>query len=769
MIKTFKEIDKTKLSTTAFSEYINFKEENPDCIILFQIGDFFETICEDAVLFSEVTGVTLGKRKIKDLGEVIQAGIPKASINNYIKKLLSNNIKICLCTQQKNENGEIYRKIERKYTQGTIIENEFLDSYENNFILTIIKNNNDFDIAYADVSTGQFYKTSADYSKIISEIEKIEPSEILIFKNNIEDFKEIIQKYNFTYLSKDYRDLSAENIILKYCEKTQKNYIVELDEIIEYQISKYLIMDEITRRNLELRRTKYNLKKKGSLFWFLNYTKTPMGARLLKKYIDEPLLNTDLIKKRQNAIEELVLNYDKLTNLEKLLENFSDLSRICAKISNSTINPKDLFQITDSIFCLREINKLCKTFNSPLIKLNGENLAKSQNFANKIKSALYDEQADELKQNRIIKENYNTNLDYLRKKLEDINKDIEKYETNEKNKLKIEKLKISSSKLLGYYIEIPISSQKFIDDSYIKKQSLSNCIRYTTKELATFEQEKNNLLYKINQFEDELYKEIKQFASKFTSTIRQLSQEISNIDVLYSLAKCAIENNLKKPEFNNSGLFLKEAFHPSLISTTKNITKNDLDLTNEEIIILTGANMSGKSTYLKLTAINCLLAQIGSFVPSETANLAIIDKIFFRQNSCDDITNSNSSFMIEMKDLKYIIENATKNSLILLDEPAKSTNAKEGGAIARAFCEYEVNHIKAKTIVATHNQELTKLENFYPLNSKNYVIGNTDIKEGITDRKIRRGTAKESSALNTAILANLPDEIILNARKIINS
>ena len=216
MIKTFKEIDKTKLSTTAFSEYINFKEENPDCIILFQIGDFFETICEDAVLFAEITGVTLGKRKIKDLGEVIQAGIPKASINNYIKKLLSNNIKICLCTQQKNENGEIYRKIERKYTQGTIIENEFLDSYENNFILTIIKNNNDFDIAYADVSTGQFYKTTANKSEIFLEIEKIEPNEILILQKEKEIFKELLQKYNSTILDENFERYSAKDIILEY-------------------------------------------------------------------------------------------------------------------------------------------------------------------------------------------------------------------------------------------------------------------------------------------------------------------------------------------------------------------------------------------------------------------------------------------------------------------------------------------------------------------------------------------------------------------------
>ncbi len=769
MITNLKDIDKTKISTNAFIEYIKFKEENPDCLILFQIGDFFETICEDALLFSQTTGVNLGKRKIKNLGEVIQAGIPKANVNSYIKKLLNNNIKICLCTQHRNENNEIYRIIERKYTQGTIIENEFLDSYENNFILSIIKSDYSFHIAYADVSTGQFYKTTANKDEAILEIEKIEPSEILILNKDKDCFSEITQKYNFTYLSDDFYLLSAEKIILEYCKKTQKNYLVELDEITEYQINKYLLMDEITRRNLELKRTKYNFKKKGSLLWFLNYTKTPMGTRLLKKYIDEPLLNIELIENRQNAIDELILNKDKFINLEKLLENFSDLSRICAKISNSTINPKDLFQIVENVYCLNEINKISKTLNSPLLKLNKESLSKAIDLANKIKSALSENSSTEIKQGGIINPNYNSNLDYLREKQAKINKDLEKYETNEKNKLKINKLKISYSKLLGYYIEIPISAQAFLDDSYIKKQTLSNCARYTTIELTKLEQEKNNLSYKINEFEYELYTEIKKIASSFVETIRQLSSEISRIDVYYSLAKCAIENNLKRPKFNQKSLTVKETYHPSLIQTNANIVKNDINLENKEMIILTGANMSGKSTYLKTTAINCLLAQMGSFIPCENANLTIIDKIFFRQNSSDDIMNSNSSFMVEMNDLKFIIDYATKNSLILLDEPAKSTNAKEGGAIARAFCEYEIEKIKAKSIIATHNLELTKLENLYPSQVKNYVIGNIDIENGTIDRKIKRGIVKTSLALNTAILANLPDEIILKAKEIINS
>ena len=312
MIVNFNGLGKIKNSNNPFSEYIKFKEQNPDCIILFQIGDFFETICEDAVLFSEITGVNIGKRNIKDIGEVIQAGIPKSSVDNYIKKLLSNNIKVCLCIQLKDENGNIYRKIIRKYTQGTIIENEFLDSYENNFILAFNKIDSLFDVSYADVSTGQFYKTILSENDLVLEIEKTEPSEILIFEENKSYIKDILAKYNITYLNDDYKNLSSEKMVLEYCKNTQKDFLVELDDVIEYKINKYLMLDEITRRNLELKRTKYNFKKKGSLFSFLNYTKTPMGRRLLKKYLDEPLLDVDLILKRQNAIEELLKDVNKL-------------------------------------------------------------------------------------------------------------------------------------------------------------------------------------------------------------------------------------------------------------------------------------------------------------------------------------------------------------------------------------------------------------------------------------------------------------------------
>ena len=321
---------------------------------------------------------------------------------------------------------------------------------------------------------------------------------------------------------------------------------------------------------------------------------------------------------------------------------------------------------------------------------------------------------------------------------------------------------------MGYYIEIPYVKRHCVPNDYLRKQELSNCVRYTTQKLKTLEEQAYNLRYKINQLEYELYCEIRKLASKFTDTIRNLAKDIARIDVLVSYSRCAKINNLTKPKFNSTSIQIKDGFHPSLIKLKNDIVVNDTALDDGAMIVLTGANMSGKSTYLKYNAIICLLSQIGSYIPASNANLPIVDKIFIRQGSTDDIINNNSSFMVEMTDLKFIIDNATNSSFILLDEPAKSTNAKEGGAIARAFCEYLLSYFEAKIIIATHNTELTKLEENYPNRVHNYVIGNAnEAPSSINDRKVKRGVISTSLAINTAILANLPREIIENAKQYI--
>lgn len=759
--------DRKNLNIDYLKNYFEIKDEFNDYVVMFQLGSFFETYFEDAKILSKLSGMTLTSRSFsKSLEEIALCGFPISNQITYLKLLLDNNFKVCVCEEYKDENGTIKRKVKRAYTKGTIIENEFLETTENNYIAVVYFANNEANFAYADVSTGQFYKTKGSIEEIKLEIEKIEPNEILIIENQKNIFQELTKKYNVTILENSYKSKKIEEIIEKYCLYTQKNYCAKLNEIIEYNINHYLIMDEATRKNLELTRTKMFSKKKGSLLWFLNYTKTPMGTRLLKRYLSEPLLNIEKIKERQNAVEQLINNKNLLEKIEKTLEDFCDLSRICAKISNSTILPRDLYRISQNSSSLLELDKLSKQFNSNHLTINSQKLNFTLDLTSEIKEAIKEDASDEITKGGIIKDGYSANLDYLKDKLEKFEKKLQQYENKERKKLDINNLKISSSRIIGYYIEIPNSKLQKIPSNYLKKQTLQNCSRFATQELAVLEQEIFNLKYKINELEHKLYCDLRNQAKDFVETIRELALEIAKIDIIASFAKCAVVNNFVKPNFNNEEMKIINGYHPSLIKLRNEIVKNDTNIKNGSMIILMGANMSGKSTYLKYNAIICLLAQIGSYIPADFANLVLIDKLFLRQGSTDDIINNNSSFMVEMNDLKFILDNITNSSFILLDEPAKSTNAKEGGAIAKAFCEYLINHFKVKTIIATHNFELTKLEEEYPNIAYNYVIGDSDNEiYAIKNRKIRRGITKSSLAINTAILANLPKEIIENAKK----
>ncbi|MBQ7286659.1 MAG: DNA mismatch repair protein MutS [Candidatus Gastranaerophilales bacterium] len=761
MLHFKKDVDISKITSNTLKEYFSFKEQTLDCITFFQIGTFYETFFEDAKILSDITGVTLSSRNFSGVGEVLQAGIPITSISSYIKLLLGKDYKICLCQENKNDETIKTRKLTRIFTKGTIVENELLDIDENNYILALYQDKNKINLAYADVSTGQFYKTSGNLEEIKLELEKIEPNELLILEKQNDIFKDISSKYNTTYLNNQTKKINAENLIINYCKCMQQDFCTKLDKLKEYNIKNYLTMDNVTRRNLELTRTRRYLKRKGSLLWFLNDTKTAMGARLLKKYLNEPLLNIDEILNRQNAVEELVKNKDILSELQKTMEKFSDLSRICSKISNSTILPKDLLQIAKNSDIIKNLYEICSKLNSNLLKLNKEELDETIEFANEVKTAIKKEPSNELKSGDIINSGYHANLDYLKNSLNSCLKEITAFETKEKNRLEINNLKILSSRILGYYIEIPTSKTQKVPNDYLRKQALANCSRYTTEKLQNIEQEIFKLQYQINELEYELYCQLRLQALKFVDTIRELAKQIARIDVLASFAGCAIVNNLSKPIFNNEKIYIKNGFHPSLLKLKNEITRNDTELSNGTMIVLTGANMSGKSTFLKYNAIILLLAQIGSFIPAQSANLTIVDKIFMRQGSTDDIINNNSSFMVEMNDLKYILDNITDSSIVFLDEPAKSTNAKEGGAISRAFCEYLLLNHNAKVIVTTHNEELTKIEKQYPSRAFNYVIGNSETSElVINDRKIRKGVINSSLAINTAKLANLPKELI---------
>jgi len=539
-----------------------------------------------------------------------------------------------------------------------------------------------------------------------------------------------------------------------------------MDKLTEYKINSYLIMDEVTRHCLELTKTRNRMKTKGSVYWFLNYTKTPMGTRLLKKYLSEPLLDEEIISNRLNAVEELISNTQNLEKCEQILDDFCDLSRMCAKLSNTTIYPKDLYLIVKDSVRLKNINKIIKQFKSKLLKMDEEKLNEVIEIAEKINLAINENSSNDIKNGSIINDGYDSNLDYLRLELKKMFCEMSNFELKQQKITGIKNLKIKHSKIIGYYIEISNSKQHNIPKEYYKKQTLTNCIRYSCDELKNIEIKINNLKYRINELEYALYCEIRKSASKYTQTIRLLAKDIANIDVLISYSRCAINNNFVKPKFNKTKINIKNGFHPSLMKLNNEIIKNDTNLDFNTMMILTGANMSGKSTFLKYNALISLLSQIGSYVPATSADVSVLNRIFLRQGSTDDIINNNSSFMVEMNDLKYILDNITDSSLVLLDEPAKSTNAREGGAIARAFCEYLLEKSNAKVILVTHNYELTKLENDFPTRALNYVIGDEPkVEANEINRKIKRGKINGSYALATAKLAGLPKTVLEKAKK----
>ena len=766
MLTEISQTDSLEIQSDILKEYLNFKNENQDYIVMFQIGAFFETFFEDAKIFSEVTGAQYTSRTFKSKIVVAESGVNKKSLNVFLKKLLSEDFKICVCSEFVDEYGKHFREVTRKYTPGTILEDEFLESSENNYLMAIKFSNDKYEIAYADVSTGQLYKTKTNVREFSEEINKISPKEIIISKNQEKLFKNIFSKYNFTLLDNKYFLENIEFAIDEYCKLTQKKYKTKLDKIIEYTPDSRMMLDEVTRKNLELTRTNYLSKKRGSLLWFLNYTKTPMGIRLLKQFLSAPLLSDFEISKRLDAVSELVQNEKLLDKIQAILSQFCDLSRLCSKISNTTILPKDLVNLSRNTVLLKELFEITKKFNSELFKINSEKMEKVLKLINTIDKAIKKDCSNEVTSGGIINDGYSAELDYLRNELNEYEKQLNDYANSQKRKLKIESFRFCYLSSIGYYFEIPSNYAINMPFSFYKKNSTNKFTRYTSDKLNEFQENINSKKYEITKLEYDIYKQVRVLACDFVQTIRFLANDIALIDVLAAYAKSAVINHLVKPEISGSDVIVKDGYHPSLIKLNNEIVKNDTDLKQGHMFVLTGANMAGKSTYLKQNAIICILAQIGSFVPAGSAKLPIVDKIFFRQNSTDDIINNNSSFMVEMNDLKYILDNATNSSLILLDEPAKSTNAKESGAIARAYCKYLLDKYSIKIIVATHNFELTKLEKDYPQRVTNYVIGSENLDNGL-NRKIKKGVIDIDYALDTAILADLPQEILSYAKDLI--
>lgn len=812
-IKT-KDVDIEKL-TPVMQQYLENKRQNPDAVLLYRLGDFYETFFEDAVLLSKELELTLTGRDAGAVyGRVPLAGIPVKAVSGYLERLVNKNIKVAICDQledPKFAKGLVKRGVTRVITAGTLTESDFLKQNSNNYICAMFKDEKSdiYGFAYADISTGEFKTTQAPLNLITAELARIMPAEIIapsvaqkvmpfqIVPDEKIDLPERIQKlYNCSKIPASVFDTQfAENnlkaifqtkslesfgfskyklgfraagALLAYVWETLKNNIPKFERIETYELSEYMIMDGSTRRNLELVETLREKNKYGSLLWAVDKTKTNMGARLLKNWICQPLKDVKSIMDRQNAISEFV---DK-TNLRKavieLLEKMYDIQRLSTRISNSSASPRDFLSLKESLFALPELLECTNNLeNNPLQKIN-DYIEEIKDFTNLIDRTLLENPPMVIKEGGIIKSGVNGELDYFRDLLTGGENWLKEFEESEREKTGIKNLRVNYNKVFGYFIEVTNANLSMVPSEYIRKQTLTNGERFITEELKKHEDDVLSAKFKSTELEYKLFCDFREYSKEFVTRIREIAECIATTDVLSSLAEVAVENNYCKPEIDESDDFIvKNGRHPVLekILPLGEYVANDLDLKSNtmdatQFMILTGPNMAGKSTYMRQNALIALLAQIGSWVPADYVKLGVVDKIFTRVGASDDLTLGQSTFMVEMIETSFILNSATDKSFILLDEIGRGTSTYDGVAIAWSVAEFITNKIKARTIFATHYHELNVMTKTYP-QIKNYRITIAEENGEIEFlRKIVQGGASKSYGIQVAKMAGLPSSVI---------
>ena len=790
-------MDRSKL-TPMMRQYFEVKDRYKDCIMFFRLGDFYEMFFEDAIVASKTLEIALTGRECGMSERAPMCGIPFHSSQNYISKLVENGYKVAICEQVEDVNaskGIVKRDVVRVITPGTVLEGSLLENKKNNYLLAMYTENNKIGLAYTDISTGEVNATYLDESKLIEELAKIHPTEIICNDSNTidkirnlaslshiyinEDFDEkyldnnILNKYfNEEYLSNlklDNEGLIKQGlcIILNYIYNTQKQVTSNINNINIYNSNEYMVLDMFTRNNLELTSTIRGNGKKGSLLHVLDKTSTAMGGRLLRKYVEEPLVNKSTIEKRLNVIEEIKDDFMLREDLIDILKNVYDIERICGKIAFEKVTPKEMIHLKNSIEKLPILKNTINSSNANILKEYISNMDDLSDIYSLIDQAILEEPSITIKDGNIIKSEFNDELHSLR----DISKNgafmIKEIENREKEKTGVKSLKVGFNKVFGYYIEITKANLATanVDDSYIRKQTLSNAERFITSELKEIEDKILNAEDKIKNLEYEIFVNIRDNIYKNIDRIQSVAKIIANIDVFVSLATVAYVNNYVKPIINEDNkLDIKDGRHPVVESIVgeENFVPNDTYLNSSENIIniITGPNMAGKSTYMRQTAIIALMAHIGSFVPASYANIPILDRIFTRVGASDDLAQGQSTFMVEMTEVSQILKNSTDKSLVILDEIGRGTSTYDGISLAWSIVEYIQKHIKCKTLFATHYHELVELENEFK-DVKNYSVAVRENSDGIVFlRKIIEGGADKSYGIYVAELAKLPNEVI---------
>lgn len=792
--------------TPMMKQYFEIKDRYKDCILFFRLGDFYEMFFDDAKTASRELELVLTGRDCGLEERAPMCGIPFHASSGYISRLVAKGYKVAICEQVEDPSaakGIVKRDVIKVITPGTYVDGNN-ENNSNIYLMAVYEENGVIGLALTDISTGEFKTTSFNslQTTLLDEINKVSPKEIivdintsesllheislncdaLLTKKDLSDFRvkeeDLISQFSEVEIS----DLSKESkiscmVLLKYIYETQKMSLLNINYLEKYDIVNYMTIDGSSRRNLELTENIREKSKRGSLLWVMDKTSTSMGGRILRKWIDEPLISKTEIDKRLEGVEELYSSIGLNEDIRIALRDIYDIERIVGKIANGNVNGKDMVSLRTSLTKLPAIKDLLSTCKSPLLKDYFNSLDTLDDIKNLLLNSILDDPAIGVKEGNIIKDGYSEEVDELRKAKLHGKEWIAALENSEREVTGIKSLKVGYNKVFGYYIEIRKANYDSIPEGrYIRKQTLANAERYITQELKEMEEKILGAEEKLINLEYNLFLEIRNLVSKEISRLKNSARIVGNLDCISTLALIALENDYVRPNINEDGIIeIIEGRHPVVekVIGRGEFVSNDtlLNKKDNRLLLITGPNMAGKSTYMRQVALITLMAQLGSFVPAKTANISVCDRIFTRIGASDDLAGGKSTFMVEMWEVSNILKNATSKSLVLLDEVGRGTSTYDGLSIAWSVIEHISNNenLKCNTLFATHYHELTKLEGEIE-GVKNYSVAVKEVDDNIIFlRKIVKGGADQSYGIEVAKLAGLPKEVINRAKDILDN
>ncbi|KRM19126.1 hypothetical protein FC40_GL000916 [Ligilactobacillus hayakitensis DSM 18933 = JCM 14209] len=785
---------KTK-NTPMMEQYLKIKAQYPDAFLFYRLGDFYEMFYDDAVKGSQILELTLTQRNKNAVDPIPMCGVPHHAAQNYIDILVDKGYKVAVCEQvedPKQAKGMVKREVVQLITPGTILDTGVNDAKENNYLTAVYQSENNYGFAYVDLSTGEIRVTSmSDMAAIMNELMALRTKEVVVNPDFSEENQLMIKKLKIlvsvqteikqsseaNYVSQGI-DLELEKKVLgyliTYLKETQKRALAHLQKAIHYELSNYLKLDHYAKQNLELTRNSRTQKKSGTLLWLLDATKTAMGGRMLKQWIERPLIDIKQIQKRQVMVENLLENFFERSSLQEELANVYDLERLAGRIAFGNVNGRDLVQLKSSLEHIPQIQYLLNELNDGVFDDLIQKIDPLEDIADLIEQAVVDEPPISVTDGGIIRDGYDMDLDQYNDALRNGKVWLTELEAKERKETGINNLKIGFNKVFGYYIEVSKGNlKKLPEDRYQRKQTLTNAERFITPELKEKEALILGAQSKATELEYKLFVDLRDQIKDQIQRIQNLAKVISELDVLQSFAVVSEQGKFVKPQLkvDSRDLEIQEGWHPVVerVLGKQSYVPNDIQMTSgRDILLITGPNMSGKSTYMRQLALTVVMAQIGCFVPAKSAKMPIFDQIFTRIGAADDLISGESTFMVEMKETNQALQNATKNSLLLFDEIGRGTATFDGMALAQSIIEYVHDNIGAKTLFSTHYHELTVLDEELPHLSNVHVGAIEENGELIFLHKMQDGPADKSYGIHVAKLAGMPNDLLDRADVILS-